>query len=814
MTNVYGPTEVTVWATAAELAADHRGVPAIGVPFPQVRALVLDSALQPVPTGVPGELYLAGEQLARGYLGRPGLTAGRFVADPYGPAGGRMYRTGDLVRRRADGQLDFLGRVDDQVKLRGFRIELGEVEAALAALPGVGRAVVLVREDVPGQQQLVGYVTGTGGTDATADGTGAEAEPPAPEELRRGVAAVLPEYMVPSVVVVLEVLPLTANGKTDRRALPAPDRAVTAGRLPATPAEAVICGILAEVLGLTAVGADDDFFALGGHSLLAARAAGRIRRRLGVDAAIRDVFEAPTPAALAARVAGRTAVERPALTAGPRPDPLPLSAAQRGLWFQYQVEGPSATYTIPFVARIDGTPDVAALAAALADLTARHESLRTVVGERDGEPYQRVLTPAEAAEAVPLGVLDVPADQVDREIAAALAHRFDPTAEPPLRATLLREPTGAATLVVALHHIAGDEASRGPLIADLQAGYLARLAGRAPEFAELPVQYADFALWQASLDQAAPLAHWRRALAGLPEEIPLPADRPRPAVPSGRGGLVARRLPGPLATAVRRLARESGTSVFMVAHAAVAALLHRLGGGDDVPLGTPVAGRGGEAALDGLVGFFVNTVVLRADLSGDPTFAELLDRVRAADLAALDHADVPFGRVVEVVNPPRALGRHPLFQTLVSHNTVTLDTSVMFGHPARMEQVDPGTARFDLEFTFADTAHGDDLDLRLFYSADLFDRPTAEALSGRLLRLLEQAVADPAARVDDLELLDPAELAGLLAPGDVVGVVPVAGSVVERFEGWVREAPGAVALVVGGESLTYGELGERSARLA
>ncbi|MGW2548228.1 condensation domain-containing protein, partial [Kitasatospora sp. NPDC001574] len=333
--------------------------------------------------------------------------------------------------------------------------------------------------------------------------------------------------------------------------------------------------------------------------------------------------------------------------------------------------------------------------------------------------------------------------------------------------------------------------------ADLQAGYLARLAGRAPEFAELPVQYADFALWQASLDQAAPLAHWRRALAGLPEEIPLPVDRPRPAVPSGRGDTVGFAVPADVAERLRALAADHGATPFMVVHAAVAALLHRLGGGDDVPLGTPVAGRGGEAALDGLVGFFVNTVVLRADLSGDPTFAELLDRVRAADLAALDHADVPFGRVVEVVNPPRALGRHPLFQTLVSHNTVTLDTSVMFGHPARMEQVDPGTARFDLEFTFADTAHGDDLDLRLFYSADLFDRPTAEALSGRLLRLLEQAVADPAARVDDLELLDPAELAGLLAPGEAVGVVPVVGSVVERFEGWVREAPGAVALVVG-----------------
>ncbi|MEK2492611.1 amino acid adenylation domain-containing protein [Kitasatospora purpeofusca] len=801
VSNVYGPTEVTIWATAAELSAGHRGTPGIGHPLPGVRALVLDPALQPVPVGIAGELYLSGVQLADGYLNRLGQTAGRFVASPFDGPGARMYRTGDVVRRGADGGLEFLGRVDEQVKLRGFRIELGEVESALSAVPGVGRAVAVVLADVPGGR-LVGYVT-----------PAANQELPDGEALRRAVGAVLPEYMVPSAVVALEALPLTANGKTDRRALPAPERTGAGGRGPETAGERAVCGVFGEVLGLAEVGAEDGFFELGGHSLLAARAAGRLRRRLGVDVAIRDVFEAPTPAALAVRLADRAVTERPALTAGPRPEPLPLSANQRGLWFQYQVEGPGATYTIPFLARLAAAPDTAALALAVGDVLARHESLRTVFGADEGLPYQRVLAPAEAAAVAPFVVRDVPAERLDAAVAEALAHPFDVTAEPPLRVTLLRAADGEQALVVALHHIAGDEASRGPLLADLQACYAARLAGEAAELTELPLQYADFALWQERLDTSAALEHWRGALAGLPEEIALPTDRPRPAVPGGRGGLVTRRLPGELSAGMLALARSSRSSVFMMAHAAVAALLHRLGAGEDVPLGTPVAGRGGEAALDGLVGFFVNTLVLRADLSGDPTFAELLDRVRATDLAALDHADLPFARVVEAVNPARALGRHPLFQTLVSHSTVTLDTSELFGLPARMEQVDPGTARFDLEFTFADTAHGDDLDLRLFFSADLFDRNTAEALADRLLRLLAQVTADPAARIGDLDVLLPSDRAAH-ADEPASSFLPGSGSVVGRVDRWVGSVPGAVAVRSGEVALSYGELGDRSGRLA
>ncbi|MGW6919655.1 condensation domain-containing protein, partial [Kitasatospora sp. NPDC054939] len=565
----------------------------------------------------------------------------------------------------------------------------------------------------------------------------------------------------------------------DRRALPAPTTTHPTGRTPHGPLETTLATVFAEVLETTEVGADEDFFALGGHSLLAARVISRLRERLGIEGGIRDVFEAPTVAALAARLAGRTpSADRPGPAPVERPEPLPLSYAQRGLWFLQQVDGPSATYTIPFVAHLDAAPDAAALTAAVADLVARHESLRTVFAAVDGEPHQHVLAP-EQTEA-PVVVADVRPEELATAVSAALAVPFDVAAELPLRVHLLRTPDGGGALVIALHHIAGDEASRGPLLADLQLAYAARLAGRAPEFTELPLQYADFALWQAALPQDAPLDHWRTALTGLPEEIALPTDRPRPALPSGRGGLVALSLPDELALRVRELARTSGASVFMVAHAAVAALLHRLGAGEDVPLGTPVAGRAGEQALDGLVGFFVNTLVLRTDLSGDPTFAELLDRVRSSDLAALDRAEVPFGRVVEAVNPVRSLGRHPLFQTMVSHNTVTLDTSVLFGSPARVELVDPGTARFDLEFTFADSSHSDALDLRVFYSADLFDRASAEELGRRLIAVLDLVAADPSARVAGLDLFTEADRALLAQWNGTDRAIP-AGSVVELF---------------------------------
>ncbi|MFF1483681.1 amino acid adenylation domain-containing protein [Streptomyces sp. NPDC058319] len=810
VTNVYGPTEVTVWATSAALSPGHTGTPDIGTPFWNTRAHVLDGSLRHTPNGRPGELYLAGAQLARGYLGRHGLTAERFVADPYGPPGTRMYRTGDLVRRRADGRIEYVGRADDQVKLRGFRIELGEIESVLGAAESVGRAVAVVREDVPGTQHLVGYVVPAG-----------EGRVPDPVTLRELTAARLPEYMVPSAVVVLDAFPLTANGKVDRRALPAPDLSglTTAGaRAPRGAREEILTGILADVLGLPSVGPDDDFFTLGGHSLLAARVIARVRGALGTECGIRDVFEARTAAALAERLAGRDGSTLPPLTAAARPERPPLSHAQRRLWFLHQMQGPSAAYNIPFAARFTEPLDPGPLDSALGDVVARHETLRTVFAEAGGEPYQRILSPGEAG--VRLRVVETSEARFDAERERALGHLFDLAAEPPVRVTLLRDPaTGQQALVVLLHHIASDEWSMGPFLRDLETAYAARTTGAAPEFPELPVQYADFALWQRALldgGDDSPTArqadHWRAVLTGLPEELALPADRPRPAGPGQAGGMVHRALPAELASRIRGLARESGTSVFMVVHAAVAALLHRLGAGDDIPLGTPVAGRT-DTALDDLVGFFVNTLVLRTDLSGDPAFADLLQRVRTTDLTALDHADLPFDTVVEAVNPHRGLARHPLFQTMVSHSTVTQDVRRLFGRDTRVDRIDPGTTKFDLDFTFSDTAHADDIDLEVFYAADLFDRPTAERLADRLLRLLAQAVADPALPVSGYELLDTTEREQLAQWNATARPVPV-GTVVELLAQRSAHTPEATALVCGTDRLSFAGLDDRVELLA
>ncbi|MGW6414086.1 amino acid adenylation domain-containing protein [Streptomyces sp. NPDC055055] len=812
VTNVYGPTEATVWATSSALARAHTGTPDIGLPFWNTRAHVLDSALRPVPHGRPGELYLAGDQLARGYLGRPALTSERFVADPYGPSGSRMYRTGDLVSRRPDGVLDFLGRADDQVKVRGFRIEPGEIESALTDRPGVDRAVVVVREDTPGSPLLVGYVTSAAGSVLDA------------AELRRAVGDRLPAHMVPSAVVALDAFPLTANGKVDRRSLPAPDLAglaTSAGRSPRDAREEIVTGAYAEVLDLASVGPGDDFFDLGGHSLLAARVAARLRTALGADCGVRDVFEARTPAGLAERLAARTAShDRPVLAAGERPEVLPLSDAQHRLWFLHQLEGPSATYNIPFVARFGALLDPVALDAALGDVVTRHEALRTVFAERDGEPYQRILSPADAG--VRLRLEETGPDGVDAAVGTALGHHFDLSAEPPVRVTLVRDAErGADALVVLLHHIASDEWSMGPFLHGLQHAYAARLLGETPEFAPLPVQYADFALWQREAlgDPADPVspagrqaAFWRETLAGLPAEATPPTDRPRPTEPDNAGGMVHREVPAPLASGIRRLARESGTSVFMVVHAAVAALLHRLGAGDDIPLGSPVAGRS-DPALDGLVGFFVNTVVLRADLSGDPTFAALLERIRAVDLAALDHADLPFDAVVGAVDPERSLTRHPLFQTMVSHSTVTQDVRALFGLDASVDRTDPGVTKFDLDVTFSDGAHGEALDLELFYASALFDRDTAEALAARLLRLLEQVVAAPGSPLSAHELGSDEERA-LLGRWNDTAVDHPDATVVEILAERVAQSPDAIALVCGDERLTFAALDDRVTRLA
>ncbi|WP_369206698.1 amino acid adenylation domain-containing protein [Streptomyces sp. PU-14G] len=1201
MINAYGPTETTVCATMSGPLTGEGEVPPIGRPIENTRVYVLDGALRPVPPGVAGELYVAGESLARGYLGRPALTAQRFLACPFGLPGERMYRTGDVVAWTADGELVFRGRADDQVKIRGYRIEPGEIEAALTSHPDVTQAVV-VWDDRPGDRRLVGYVVpavhgtdhaaleqvdewqqvyeqvysateptawgedfrgwnssytgapiplpqmlawrdaavaqvacwsprrvlelgvGSGlllsqlvaeveeywGTDispaaidrlrAQADLAGwgdrvrlrcrpaqdtsglprgyfdtvvlnsvvqyfpdddyldevlsramelltpggrivvgdvrraaslrvlqaaaqrvrhpaaapstvraaveqavllekelvldpewftrwakrhgagvdirlkpgrahneltrhryevtlhrtpADAEPlgalpvlvwgrdaddlggvaelclrrgatplrvsgipnarlagevagaaataiggppvtraPAidPQELcdwadARGwgvletwsagavecfdaivfpggtavgrvftdgylpsawddqvlandpagarevgrlVTALrgytgerLPDYMVPSAVVAIGEIPLTPNGKLDRRALPAPDYAgVSTGRAPRTPQEEALCGLFAEVLGLDRVGIDDDFFAMGGHSLLATRLVSRIRTVLDVDLPIRVVFDGPTVEKLAARLSAGQRTRPDLRRVAERPDRVPLSFAQRRLWFIDQFEGPSATYNTPFVLRVRGELDVAALESAVRDVVARHESLRTLIVEDDaGTPYQCPLALGEARVSVP--VVELAPEAVGGAVAAAVAQPFNLSVEIPVRATLFRCAAQEHVLVLATHHVAADGESMVPLARDLSAAYGARVRGVAPDWAELPVQYADYTLWQRELlgeesDNGSVLAeqvaYWRDELLGSPQPLQMPTDRPRPPTASHRGDSVDFSLDPELLAAIEELARERGATTSMVLQASLAVLLHHLGGGDDLTIGSPIAGRTDEG-LSELVGFFVNTWVLRADLSGNPTFEELLGRVRDKAVAAYDNQDAPFERLVESLNPERSTAYHPLFQVMFAWQNVARSDFELPGLQVALEPVSTGTAKFDLFFNMAQLT-GEGAVGVVEYATDLFERGTVEGLAARFVRVLRQVAAEPGVRVGLVDVLESVEREVVVRGFNKAVVEVPAVPVPVLVERQVALSPGALAVVCGEVSLTYGELNARANRLA
>ncbi|WP_374297934.1 amino acid adenylation domain-containing protein, partial [Sphingomonas sp.] len=755
LVNMYGITETTVHVTFAALDQDvikKRGS-VIGHAIADLRAYVLDDCLEPVSVGVLGELYVGGGGgVARGYWGRSGLTAERFVADRFGPPGSRMYRTGDLARWRADGVLEYLGRADDQVKIRGFRIEPGEIEAVLLRHGTLAQAAVVAREDEPGDKRLVAYVVAAAG--AALDRAA----------LRAHVAAQLPDYMVPGAIVALETLPLTTNGKLDRRALPAPDLTPALRRPPRNPEERLLCELFAEVLRLGEVGIDDDFFALGGHSLLATRLISRIRATLDVELPIRALFEAPSVAALVRHLQG-AGRGRTALAVMPRPGEIPLSFAQRRLWFLDRLESGAATYVIPIAARLRGALDIAALQAALGDLVARHESLRTVFPETLGVAHQRIL----ADPVVPLRVETVAAADLAGRVNAMACQGFDLAAEPPLRAHLFVLGPEEQVLLLVLHHIAGDGWSLAPLVRDLASAYAARRAGRDPGLPRLAVQYADYTLWQHAVlgredDAQSPiarqLAYWTEALAGLPDQLDLPLDRPRPPVASHRGGRVALTIEPALHRILAQLARDSRASLFMVLQAGVSALLTRLGAGTDIPLGSPIAGRT-DSALDELVGFFVNTLVLRTDTAGNPSFGELLARVRAANLAAYSHQDLPFERLVEVLNPPRSLARHPLFQVMLVLDNSAATQLELDGLESVEQVVETQSAKFDLSFDLAEHRQGDGtpqgISGQIEYASDLFDAGTVEALAERLIRLLTAAVSAPGTPIGQLDILAPGE---------------------------------------------------------
>ena len=798
MVNAYGPTETTVCATMSQPLTAGPTPPPIGAPIANTQVYVLDSLMRPVPVGTVGELYVGGGGLARGYLNRPGLTATRFVANPYGPAGSRLYRTGDLARWTPENELEFLGRADHQVKVRGHRVEPGEIETVLVQHPQVDRAVVTVRD-----ARLVAYLVSDTGV---------------PDALRDFTRARLPEHMVPSAFVALEHIPLTPNGKIDRQALPAPEWRATGTRRPARdPREQVLCELFAEVLGADGIGIDDDFFDLGGHSLLATRLISRIRTTFGVEFELRYLFRDATVAGVAAHLdsAGQA---RPALIAGPRPDRIPLSFAQRRLWFLHQMEGPSATYNIPMGFRLAGTLDTDALVLALRDVVARQESLRTVFGRHAGMPYQHIIEQVE----FPVAISPTEPEALPGAMLAAARHPFDLSREIPVRAQVFALAPDDHVLVLVVHHIAGDGWSTSPLARDLAHAYTARCHDRVPEWTPLPVQYADYTLWQHQLlgDHSDPdstltrqVTYWTDALAGLPDHITLPLDRPRPPVATYRGDRVTVHVDAELHQAIVALARRHGATVFMVLQAGLAATLTHLGAGNDIPIGSPIAGRT-DQALDDLVGFFVNTLVLRADTSADPTFAELLTQVRRTALAAYDHQDLPFEHLVEILNPTRTLAHNPLFQVLLALQNAPHGDLRLPGLSLTPTPVPNHTAKFDLGIGLTELFDANGMSGFVEFSTDVFDAETVEALFQRWIGLLRQAVHDPDRRLSRLQVLLPGEREQLLLARNDTDVTVSADPASVLFEAQAAATPDATAVVLGRERLTYRELNKRANQLA
>ncbi|MDH3024096.1 amino acid adenylation domain-containing protein [Gordonia alkanivorans] len=815
--NQYGPTETTIYATVSRTVTAGQEV-SIGVPVANTEALVLDERLRPVAPGFTGELYLGGAQLARGYASRPVLTAERFIPDPHGEPGARLYRTGDLVRWRADGALEYLGRTDFQVKLRGQRIELGEIESALASAPHVVHAAAAVVE-TPAGQQLVGYLA-----PATVD----------LDAVKHHVAQSLPEFMRPGMWVLLEQMPLSTAGKIVRQELPAPEIDLSAVVPVDGPREAAVAAVYAELLSVSteAVGATTNFFEIGGNSLSAMRAAARIGEALGADVTVRDVFEAPTPRLLTELLGGRGSGLAPIVAVRPRPARIPLSFAQQRMWFINRFDPSLAAYNIPAVLRLTGDLDPEALGSAIADVVARHEILRTTYPEIEGVPVQAIAgieqIPGHLDHAFLPLLADAGENSWNDEVARAVTTGFDLSVDWPVRTRLVQIGADEYILVVVLHHVASDGESLGPLVTDLTTAYLARAAGGAPTFAPLPVQYADYALWQRAVlgevdDPSSPvgaqLAYWTSRLAGLPDLLELPTDRPRPVVASQRGARTSFTIPGEVTARVAQIAESHGITPFMVVHAALSVLLADLAGTDDVAVGTPVAGRGAEV-LDPLVGMFVNTLVLRTAHTPGDTFDAVLEQVRTIDLDAFAHADVPFETLVDRLNPVRSESFAPLAQVWL-----TFDASAVAELAGRDLSADLGgisvtgldtgevPAKVDLLFSVAKAEAGQPWSGALQYATDLFDEATAAGFAARLTQLLGILTANPASPVAASSILLDGEADALVPVGSVAPADPVTLGEMFTTAG-ARYRRRTAVVDASGASLSYAALNERSNQLA
>jgi amino acid adenylation domain-containing protein/thioester reductase-like protein len=802
--NCYGPTENTTFSTCHVMQRPEEveePVP-IGKPIGNSTAYVVGEAGELAPIGVEGELWVGGVGVARGYLNRPGLTAEKFLPNPFGP--GRVYRTGDRARWRQDGKLDFLGRLDQQIKIRGFRVEIGEIEAVLSSYGAVKNCVVMVREEAPGEKRLVAYVVPKEGEDLSS------------VALRERLGQNLPEYMVPARYVFLPALPLTPNGKVDRAALPAPQigRASSdACVAPRDPTEQRLVEIWREVLSIGEIGIEDDFFSLGGHSLLAMRVASRIRQAFGVEA-LRDLFEARTIARLAERLKCVSGERHVAPLFGDgvlrRNEPQPLSSAQLRLWLFAKFLPGNVVYNIPSAWRLRGALDTEILRAAFEVVAHRHEALRTIFIEVDGALRQVIRPP----EHWSLPLEEIGETALEAALSAEARAPFDITREFPLRTRLLRLGPEDHVLTMTLHHIAADGWSMGVLLSELGEAYAAILARREPRLAPLPAQYADYAAWQRKVDggeaRAAQLSYWKRTLAGL-APLALPTDYPPPPASGHQGARVPLVLPAELVTRIDALARRQGATRYMVLLAVLQALLMRYTGQRDIAVGTPVAGRG-RVEIEGLIGFFVNMLVMRANLSGNPSFHALLARVKEVVLGALAHEEAPFEQVVESLGAPRDPGLSPLFRVAFALQTAPAGELALPGLAATPLEQETGTAKFDLSLELAERSGA--LMGNVEYKTELFTKERIHRFAGHFLTMLEGATRAPETALSALPLLTAGERKVFVEWNRTEEEYPEEKNIGELFEEVAEKRADAVALLFGEESWSYAELSAHSNRLA
>lgn len=813
--NLYGPTEATANASVAKIVSEDEV--SIGQPIANTQIYILDPFWQPVPIGVSGELYIGGVGVARGYLNRPELTAEKFLPNPFSDEPGtRLYKTGDLARYLPDGNIEFLGRVDHQVKIRGFRIELGEIETVLGHHPDVREAIVVAVEDAPGEQRLVAYVITEPGSVLTSSA------------LRKFLQEKLPAYMTPAVFVLLAAWPLLSNGKIDRRALPVPDRARPEFEetfvAPRTPTEEMLAGIWAQVLGIERIGIHDNFFSLGGHSLLATQVVSRMRNAFQVEIPLRRLFELPTVAGQAgsievARRAGQN-LQAPPILPVPRDGDLPPSFAQQRLWFFDQLEPGSSAYNMPAAVRLRGPLNVATLEQSLNEIVKRHEALRTTFAMVDGRPVQVI---------APILMLTLPVvdlrelsetereTEVQRLVTEEAQRPFDLAHGPLLRVTLLRLDAEEYVGLLTMHHIVSDGWSTGILIREMAVLYDAFSSGRSSPLPALLIQYADFAHWQRQWLQGevleTQLAYWKAQLVGAPPLLEVPTDHPRPAVQTFRGAHQSVVLPATLTEGFKVLSRQEGATLFMTLLAAFKVLLFRYTSQDDLIVGTPVANRN-RLEIEGLIGFFVNTLVLRTDLSGNPSFRELVRRVREVCLGAYVHQDLPFERLVEELHLERNLSRNPLFQVMFVLENAALRSLELPGLTVSPVEAESETAHFDLTLQIVETAQG--LTAVLVYNTDLFEAATIARMLGHFQTLLEAVVAHPEQRLSDLPLLPAAERRQLLVEWNDTKTDHSQDDLCihQLFEAQVKQTPDAIAVVFEGEPLTYRELNRRTNQLA